>query len=287
MPVEPGRAAVPGAGQAPGLPEAVEGNGRQEVSSALSTKPGRSAAQAREHAMPDAGTRAFYLPDRISHAYLIHADSPLKSTARRPAACARARLNWPRGVVVALTCARDLPAAVPDLLPELPDRAVLHARQDARAGCLPLHLRRLRLLAGASRNRPDRWPAAWPLIAVPLGGMLAFLMVRTDLPGRGWIAPLLLVPIFVSPMVLAFGYVVADGPGRLLFGLGQGSCSACVPWNIYSLPGIVDHRRPDARAARLPVRVVGAEEPGLGRRGGGARGRRLAVAGGARTCRCR
>ena len=68
---------------------------------------------------------------------------------------------------------------------------------------------------------PDFWdgvqerlisPAAWPFIAVPLGGMLAFLMVRTDLPGRRWIAPLLLVPIFVSPMVMGFGYVVSMGP---------------------------------------------------------------------------
>ncbi len=50
------------------------------------------------------------------------------------------------------------------------------------------------------------------LIAIPLGGILAFLMVRTDLPGRRFIEPLILVPIFVSPMVLAFGYVVAAGP---------------------------------------------------------------------------
>ena len=49
-------------------------------------------------------------------------------------------------------------------------------------------------------------------IAIPLGGMLAFLMIRTDLPGRRWIEPLILVPIFVSPMVLGFGYVVAAGP---------------------------------------------------------------------------
>src|SRR5205085_7365390 len=46
--------------------------------------------------------------------------------------------------------------------------------------------------------------AAMALIAVPLGGILAFLMVRTDLPGRTWIEPLLLIPVFVSPMVLAF-----------------------------------------------------------------------------------
>lgn len=49
-------------------------------------------------------------------------------------------------------------------------------------------------------------------IAIPLGGILAFLMVRTDLPGRRFIEPLILVPIFVSPMVLGFGYVVAAGP---------------------------------------------------------------------------
>lgn len=37
------------------------------------------------------------------------------------------------------------------------------------------------------------------IIAIPLGGILAFLMVRTDLPGRRIIEPLILVPIFVSP----------------------------------------------------------------------------------------
>lgn len=50
------------------------------------------------------------------------------------------------------------------------------------------------------------------IIAIPLGGVLAFLMVRTDLPGRRLIEPLILVPVFVSPMVLGFGYVVAAGP---------------------------------------------------------------------------
>jgi iron(III) transport system permease protein len=78
---------------------------------------------------------------------------------------------------------------------------------------------------------------AMALIAVPLGGILAFLMVRTDLPGRRWIEPVLLIPVFVSPMVLAFGYVVAAGPvgfysvwAKQLFG--------AVPWNVYSLTSI-------------------------------------------------
>ena len=50
------------------------------------------------------------------------------------------------------------------------------------------------------------------VIAIPLGGILAFLMTRTDLPGGRWLEPLILVPIFVSPMVLGFGYIVAAGP---------------------------------------------------------------------------
>lgn len=74
-------------------------------------------------------------------------------------------------------------------------------------------------------------------IAVPLGGLLAFVMERTDLAGRRWIEPWLLVPSFVSPMVLSFGYVVAAGPvgfytvwARELFG--------GAPWGIYSILGM-------------------------------------------------
>ena len=83
------------------------------------------------------------------------------------------------------------------------------------------------------------------LIAVPLGGALAFLMVRTDLPGRRWLEPVLLIPIFVSPMVLAFGYVVAAGPvgfysvwAKNLLASLSGGAYAVVPWNVYSMTAI-------------------------------------------------
>ncbi|WP_083902978.1 iron ABC transporter permease [Azoarcus sp. KH32C] len=75
------------------------------------------------------------------------------------------------------------------------------------------------------------------LIAVPMGGVLAFMMVRTDLPGRTWIEPLLLVPVFVSPMVLAFGYVVAAGPVGF-YSVWFNGIFGGVPWNVYSLTGI-------------------------------------------------
>lgn len=76
------------------------------------------------------------------------------------------------------------------------------------------------------------------IIAVPLGGILAFLMSRTDLPGRRWIEPLILVPVFVSPMVLGFGYVVAAGPVGF-FSVWASGIFGFVPWNVYSLPSIV------------------------------------------------
>ena len=79
--------------------------------------------------------------------------------------------------------------------------------------------------------------AGMAIIAVPLGGILAFLMVRTDLPGRRWIEPLLLIPVFVSPMVLAFGYVVAAGPVGF-YSVWARQLVGGVPWNVYSLTAI-------------------------------------------------
>jgi iron(III) transport system permease protein len=79
--------------------------------------------------------------------------------------------------------------------------------------------------------------AGMALIAVPLGGILAFLMVRTDLPGRRWIEPLLLIPVFVSPMVLAFGYVVSAGPVGF-YSVWATSLFGGVPWNVYSVTAI-------------------------------------------------
>jgi iron(III) transport system permease protein len=75
------------------------------------------------------------------------------------------------------------------------------------------------------------------LIALPLGAALAFLLTRTDLPAQRWIEVAVLVPVFVSPMVLAFGYVVAMGPVGF-YSLWAKSIFGDVPWNIYSLTSI-------------------------------------------------
>ncbi|HEY5191301.1 MAG TPA: ABC transporter permease subunit [Candidatus Deferrimicrobium sp.] len=62
--------------------------------------------------------------------------------------------------------------------------------------------------------------------------------MRTDLPGRGWLQPVVLIPIFVSPVVLAFGYVVSVGPVGF-FSLWFRQLTGTVPWNLYSLPSLV------------------------------------------------
>ncbi|UXY17151.1 iron ABC transporter permease [Chitiniphilus purpureus] len=93
---------------------------------------------------------------------------------------------------------------------------------------------------------PDFWSAlrnsvviasGMLLISVPLGAVLAFLMTRTDLPGRRWLEPMLLTPVFISPMVLGFGYVVAAGPVGFYSAWWQ-QWFGSVPWNPYSMLGI-------------------------------------------------
>ena len=88
---------------------------------------------------------------------------------------------------------------------------------------------------------PDFWQAlvnsvliaaGMTLIAVPLGAVLAFIMERTDFPGKRWIEPMLLVPSFVSPMVLSFGYVVAAGPVGFYSVLATDLFGG-IPWGLY------------------------------------------------------
>ncbi len=115
------------------------------------------------------------------------------------------------------------------------------------------------------------------IIAIPLGGILAFLMVRTDLPGRRIIEPLILVPIFVSPMVLGFGYVVAAGPVGFFSQWAQ-QLIGFVPWNIYSMFSIVVI----AGLTHVPhayLYIFGAAQRRFRRGRGGAHRRRYPAAG--------
>lgn len=76
------------------------------------------------------------------------------------------------------------------------------------------------------------------LIAVPVGALLAFLLVRTDLPGVRWLEPLILTPMFVSSIVLAFGFVIALGPVGMV-SLWFRDLLGFVPWNLYSKTSLI------------------------------------------------
>ena len=75
-------------------------------------------------------------------------------------------------------------------------------------------------------------------IAVPLGAALSFLLTRTDVHFRKALEIIVLVPMFISALVLAFGYTVAIGPSGFVSILVR-DIIGFVPWNIYSLSGIV------------------------------------------------
>jgi iron(III) transport system permease protein len=142
------------------------------------------------------------------------------------------RLPWIRLAVVAVTATAIL----------LPLAIILH--QSLLDG--PFFIATSTRSLGAFRfvfADPDFYRAMWTTVAlavgmtavaVPLGSLFAYLMVRTDLPGRRWLEPLLLVPVFVSPVVLSLGYIVAVGPvGFLTIWLKP--LLGEHPWNLYSL----------------------------------------------------
>jgi iron(III) transport system permease protein len=75
------------------------------------------------------------------------------------------------------------------------------------------------------------------VLSVGIGTILAVLLTRTDLPGRDVLHNLVMVPFYVSPLVLAFAWATIYGPAGFLtifVRLGVG----VQPWNLYSVVGI-------------------------------------------------
>ena len=95
---------------------------------------------------------------------------------------------------------------------------------------------------------PEFWTAArntvviaaiMTAVAVVIGAAAAFLINRTDIPGRSVLEPLILAPIFISPLILSLGYIVTLGPVGIfslsvkrILSLGE------TPWDIYTATGI-------------------------------------------------
>lgn len=75
------------------------------------------------------------------------------------------------------------------------------------------------------------------LIAQLLGICLAILLGRTDLPGRRFFGELMLWPLYLSSLVLAFGWFMVYGPAGYVTLMVKGWVGA-EPWSLYSLGGM-------------------------------------------------
>lgn len=91
------------------------------------------------------------------------------------------------------------------------------------------------------------WSALWTTvivavgltaIAVPVGAFLAFLLTRTDLPGKRVLEVVVLAPMFISSIVLAFGYTVSIGPAGFVTLFVQ-DVTGVTPWDVYTVTGII------------------------------------------------
>lgn len=75
------------------------------------------------------------------------------------------------------------------------------------------------------------------VVAQIFGSVMAVFVGRTNLPGRQWIGEILIWPLFVSNLVIAFGWFTMYGPSGYIT-LAARSWLGFVPWNLYSLTGM-------------------------------------------------
>ncbi|CAK7255086.1 MULTISPECIES: iron ABC transporter permease [unclassified Shinella] len=75
------------------------------------------------------------------------------------------------------------------------------------------------------------------LIGTSIGVIAAILIGRTNMPGRRFLSGLLLWPIFISHLVMAFGWFIVYGPAGYIT-LMIKSVLGVEPWNLYSLGGM-------------------------------------------------
>ena len=75
------------------------------------------------------------------------------------------------------------------------------------------------------------------LLAMLIGAGAAIAVGRTDIPGGKFIGELLLWPLYLSQLVMAFGFSIMYGPSGYLT-LGVQAATGEAPWNLYTLGGM-------------------------------------------------
>lgn len=75
------------------------------------------------------------------------------------------------------------------------------------------------------------------LLALVIGAGAAIAVGRTDVPGAKVFGELLLWPLYLSQLVLAFGFSIMYGPSGYLT-LGMQAAVGGAPWNLYTMLGM-------------------------------------------------
>ncbi|MEI4488669.1 iron ABC transporter permease [Frigidibacter sp. MR17.14] len=75
------------------------------------------------------------------------------------------------------------------------------------------------------------------VIAQVFGAVMAVLVGRTNLPGRKWMGEIFIWPLFVSNLVMAFGWFTMYGPSGFMT-LAAKTYLGAAPWNLYSVTGM-------------------------------------------------
>ncbi len=75
------------------------------------------------------------------------------------------------------------------------------------------------------------------VVAQIFGAIMAVLVGRTNLPGRKWLGEVFIWPLFVSNLVIAFGWFTMYGPSGFMT-LAAKTYLGGAPWTLYSVTGM-------------------------------------------------
>lgn len=75
------------------------------------------------------------------------------------------------------------------------------------------------------------------ILSIAIGATVAIFTARTRMRGAGLASSLMLLPMYISPLVLSFGWIILYGPAGYMTLVAQ-SALGFAPWNIYTIAGM-------------------------------------------------
>jgi len=75
------------------------------------------------------------------------------------------------------------------------------------------------------------------ILSVALGTLFAVLLTRTDVPGRRFLHDIVILPFYVSPLVVAFAWAIVYGPAGFAT-IGVGTILGLPTWQLYTVGGM-------------------------------------------------